>query len=189
MAAEGLVVAVRVDGELADQLAGGGVDDADVQVADEHQDGVRAFSAPVPMGGVFPLTRRMSLPAGSVRSVRTRSWVSAARSPGWALGRAACQERPDWSRPAIGPPLMRLRDAITAERIPRPGCRLLAALPVARPSVSSGLNPPIRCPSQLRIMPGRCELARVSARPRLVGRSGRSGHAEVQRWSTGGAPP
>ena len=37
-AAEGLVVAVAVEGEVAEQLAGGGVDDADVEVGDEHHD-------------------------------------------------------------------------------------------------------------------------------------------------------
>jgi hypothetical protein len=37
-AAGGLVVAVGVDGELAEEFAGGGVDDADVEVVDEHQD-------------------------------------------------------------------------------------------------------------------------------------------------------
>ena len=37
-AAGGLVVAVGVEGELAEELAGGGVDDADVQVLDEEQD-------------------------------------------------------------------------------------------------------------------------------------------------------
>jgi hypothetical protein len=37
-AAGGLVVAGRVDGELAEEFAGGGVDDADVQVLDEQQD-------------------------------------------------------------------------------------------------------------------------------------------------------
>ena len=36
--AGGLVVAVRVEGQFADEFAGGGVDDADVQVLDEHQD-------------------------------------------------------------------------------------------------------------------------------------------------------
>ena len=36
--AGGLVVLVRVEGELAEQFAGGGVDDADVQVLDEHDD-------------------------------------------------------------------------------------------------------------------------------------------------------
>src|SRR3954469_1487730 len=36
--AGGLVVAGGVDGQLAEELAGGGVDDADVQVLDEQQD-------------------------------------------------------------------------------------------------------------------------------------------------------
>ena len=35
---EGLVVAVRVEGELAQEFAGAGVDDADVEVVDEHED-------------------------------------------------------------------------------------------------------------------------------------------------------
>ena len=38
-AAEWLVVAGWVDYKFADELAGGGVDDADVQVLDDHQDG------------------------------------------------------------------------------------------------------------------------------------------------------
>jgi hypothetical protein len=38
-AAEWLVVAGLVDGELADEFAGGGVDDPDVQVVNEHEDG------------------------------------------------------------------------------------------------------------------------------------------------------
>ena len=38
-AAEWLVVAGWVDGKFADELTGGGVDDPDVQVLDEHQDG------------------------------------------------------------------------------------------------------------------------------------------------------
>jgi hypothetical protein len=37
-ASGGLVVAVGVEGELAEQFAGGGVDDPDVEVADEEQD-------------------------------------------------------------------------------------------------------------------------------------------------------
>src|SRR5262249_56529141 len=37
-AAGGLVVAAWIQGELAEQFAGGGVDDADVQVLDEQQD-------------------------------------------------------------------------------------------------------------------------------------------------------
>ena len=35
----GLVVAVGVEGELSEQLAGGWVDDADVEVLDDHEDG------------------------------------------------------------------------------------------------------------------------------------------------------
>jgi hypothetical protein len=34
-----VVAAVGVDGEGADDFAGGGVDDAHVEVVDEHQDG------------------------------------------------------------------------------------------------------------------------------------------------------
>ena len=44
--AGGLVVAVGVEDELAQELAGAGVDDADVQVLDEEQDagsGVRSL--------------------------------------------------------------------------------------------------------------------------------------------------
>jgi hypothetical protein len=37
-AASGLVVAAGVDGQFAEELPGGGVDDADVEVADEHDD-------------------------------------------------------------------------------------------------------------------------------------------------------
>jgi hypothetical protein len=37
--AEGLVVAGGVDGEFAEEFAGGGVDDADVEVVDQLQDG------------------------------------------------------------------------------------------------------------------------------------------------------
>jgi|SRR3954449_10917037 hypothetical protein len=36
--AGGLVVAARVDGQVAKEFAGGGVDDADVEVLDEHED-------------------------------------------------------------------------------------------------------------------------------------------------------
>ena len=50
MGAGWLVVAGRVDGQFADEFAGDGVDDADVQVVDEHQDrgpGVLAAGADV----------------------------------------------------------------------------------------------------------------------------------------------
>ena len=36
--AGGLVVAVRVEGEFAEALSGGGVDDADLEAVDEQQD-------------------------------------------------------------------------------------------------------------------------------------------------------
>jgi len=36
--AGGLIVAAGVDGEFSEQFAGGGVDDGDVEVVDEHQD-------------------------------------------------------------------------------------------------------------------------------------------------------
>jgi len=36
-----VVVAVGVDGEFAQEFAGGGVDDADVEVLDEEQDTAR----------------------------------------------------------------------------------------------------------------------------------------------------
>lgn len=38
----GLVVAVRVNGQAAEQFAGGGVNDADVQVLDEQQEAASA---------------------------------------------------------------------------------------------------------------------------------------------------
>jgi hypothetical protein len=46
--AGGLVVAGGVDGEFADELAGGGVDDADLQVVDEEQDGVSGVGSSDP---------------------------------------------------------------------------------------------------------------------------------------------
>jgi hypothetical protein len=58
--AEGLVVAGGVDGEFAEEFAGGGVDDADVEVVDQLQDGG---------SGVFGLGARPVRPADSVRYV------------------------------------------------------------------------------------------------------------------------
>ena len=86
--AGGLVVAGGVEDQFAEEFAGGGVDDADVQVLDEHQDGVRAWVRPMPMWWSFPWTRRVTLLLPSTRSVRTRSWVSVSRLPGTAFGRA-----------------------------------------------------------------------------------------------------
>ncbi len=85
-----MVVAGGVDGELAEEFAGGGVDDADVQVLDEQQDVGSGVVRPMPMWCRRPARRRVTQPVESIRSVRTRSWVSRARSaPGVALGRAA----------------------------------------------------------------------------------------------------
>jgi hypothetical protein len=72
--------------QFADELAGVGVDDADVQILDQEQD---AGARPMPMWWSFPLWWREMSPVASMRSVRTRSWVSAERSPGPALGLAA----------------------------------------------------------------------------------------------------
>jgi hypothetical protein len=86
--AQWLVVAGRVDGELADECAGGGVDDPDVQVVDEHEDcgaGVLVADADVVE---FPADAQGELAGRVVRSVRTRWWVPTVRSPGAALGLA-----------------------------------------------------------------------------------------------------
>ena len=86
--AGGLVVAGGVEGEVAEQFAGGGVDDADVEVVDEHDDvgpGVGPADADVVE---FAGVAEGGLPSVSTRSVRTRSWVAVPRLPGVALGRA-----------------------------------------------------------------------------------------------------
>ena len=44
--AEWLVVKVWVEGEVAQDLAGGGVDDADVEVVDEEQDAGSGVGSP-----------------------------------------------------------------------------------------------------------------------------------------------
>lgn len=41
----GLVAAGGVEGEVAKQFAGGGVDDADVEVVDEQEDGLAGVGA------------------------------------------------------------------------------------------------------------------------------------------------
>ena len=86
----GLVVHGWVEGELADEFAGGGVDDADVEVVDEHQDGgsgVGSADADVVESAVDAQgdVCRWS----SMRSWRTRSCGVGGRVwPGVALGRA-----------------------------------------------------------------------------------------------------
>jgi hypothetical protein len=82
-----LVVAVRVEGGLAEQFAGGGVDDPDVRVLDQEQDVGSGVVRPMPMWWRRPAWRSVTTPLVSMRSRRTRSWVSAERSPGAAMGR------------------------------------------------------------------------------------------------------
>jgi hypothetical protein len=68
--AGGLVVAAGVEGELSEQFAGGGVDDADAQVADQEQDvgsGVGSPDADVVQAAVHPVARVPSL----IRSLAT----------------------------------------------------------------------------------------------------------------------
>ena len=78
-AAEGLVVAAGVEGEFAEEFAVLGVDDSDVEVVDEHDDGGSGVVRPMRMWWSRPATRRVSLPS-----------VSVLRLPmvGVALGRA-----------------------------------------------------------------------------------------------------
>jgi hypothetical protein len=81
-----LVVAAGVENELAQQFAGGGVDDPDLEVLDEQDDagsGVGSSEANV----VQLLCRSGTEPALSTRSCRTRSWVAGSMAgPGSALG-------------------------------------------------------------------------------------------------------
>ena len=87
--AGGLVVPVGVEDQFAEELAAAGVDDADVQVLDQEQDagpGVGPSDSDVVEAAAVAEADK---PGWSMRSVRTRSWVSAVRSPGLALGRAA----------------------------------------------------------------------------------------------------
>ena len=89
-AAGGLVVAAGVDGQLAEQFAGGGVDDADVEVVDEHEHVAdSAWVRPTPRWCSRPAMPRVTTPLLSMRSWRTRVWVSWSRLvAGRALGRA-----------------------------------------------------------------------------------------------------
>ena len=88
-AAGGLVVAGGVEGELAEEFAGGGVDDADVEVLDEQEDvgsGVGSADADV----VEAAGDAQGDGAGLCRPVVADAVVGVAvRSvPGVALGRA-----------------------------------------------------------------------------------------------------
>jgi hypothetical protein len=102
----GLVVAAGVEGEFAQQFAGGRVDDSDLQVLDEQDDaGSSAGSADadVVQSAVVSQGDR---PALSTVSCRIRSWVSRSLvGPGTALGivswGAAGVAR--WGRERCGP--------------------------------------------------------------------------------------
>ena len=85
----GLVVASWVDDEVAEDLAGGGVDDGDVEVLGEQDDVGSDVGSPDADVAERSATRRVTLPAVSMRSWRTRSWVSRLRSLlGAAFGRS-----------------------------------------------------------------------------------------------------
>ena len=92
-AAEGLVVAGGVEDEVAEQFAGGGVDDAEVAVGDEHDDaGSGVFMAEADVVEAAVVAEGDPCPVLSTRSLRTRQWVSV-RWPGVALGRAGRRRR------------------------------------------------------------------------------------------------
>ncbi len=84
----GLVVAVGVEDQFAEEFAGGCVDDADLEVLDEQDDaGSGVAVRPMPMWCSRLLCRRVTEPALSMRSCRIRSWVSGSvAGPGSALG-------------------------------------------------------------------------------------------------------
>ena len=78
----------RVDRELAEEFAGGSVDDADVQVLNKHQDLRAGVGTAYAYVVELPADAGVSLPLASMRSVRTRSWVPTMQTPRVALGRA-----------------------------------------------------------------------------------------------------
>ena len=84
----GLVVAVGVEGQLAQEFAGAGVDDADVQVLDEEQDagsGVGAADADV----VEPAVVAEGDESGGVDAIGADAVVGVGGAvAGAALGRA-----------------------------------------------------------------------------------------------------
>jgi hypothetical protein len=57
-----LVAAGDVDGEFAEEFAGGGVDDADVAVGDEDDDVGSGVVRPMPMWWSRPPMRRVTTP-------------------------------------------------------------------------------------------------------------------------------
>jgi hypothetical protein len=89
--AGGLVVAGGVKDQIAEQFAGGGFDDSDVEVVDEDQDagsGVGSGVGSADADVVQAAGHAQRDGAGRIDAVGwTRSWVSV-RVPGFALGRA-----------------------------------------------------------------------------------------------------
>jgi len=83
-----LVALGCVEGEFAEEFAGGGVDDADVEVVDQDEDAGSAVGSP-DADGVEPAIVTEGDLAGLVDAARrTRAWESVAWWPGVALGRA-----------------------------------------------------------------------------------------------------
>jgi hypothetical protein len=74
---------------------------------------VPAWARPTPMWWSLPAWRRVTVPTAQILSVRTRSWVSASRSPGVALGRAVSRFlRVCWNLPALALSLGVVRPAV-----------------------------------------------------------------------------
>jgi len=85
----GLVVPGRVEGELPEELAGGGVDDPDLKVPGDQQDARPGVGSP----GADVVQAAAGAQRDGPRGVDAigpdaRSWVSASRLPGVAFGRA-----------------------------------------------------------------------------------------------------
>ena len=80
-----MVAALGVDGEGADDFAGGGVDDADVELVDEQDDAGSVEGSSEADVVDWPLMRRLTLPDW-MRSWRTRNSLSGWSLPGAGFG-------------------------------------------------------------------------------------------------------
>jgi hypothetical protein len=105
--AGGLVVAAGVEGELAQEFAGGGVDDADVEVLDEQDVGGAVAGdgfgpGGVSSGGVARWGRDRCGRRVLQYVVKASAWVwSWVRSAGWGCWAASHFFRVCWKRPAL----------------------------------------------------------------------------------------